>query len=281
PDVSVNDAFKPVCRYFDRINRPEQLVTSLLEALRVLTSPADTGAVAIALPEDVQSEAWDYPEELFEHRVWHVRRPRPDAEALARAGDLVRAAKRPLLVAGGGVLYSEATDALRAFAGATGIPVVETQAGKGAMPYDEPFALGAIGTTGTPGANVMAREADLVIGVGTRYSDFTTASKTAFQDEGVRFLNLNVCEFDAFKHAGLPLVADARAGLRALAEAVAGHEVAAAYRERAARMSREWDAEGERLYALRPGPPPSQGEVLGAVHDAPGPRDVGACAAGR
>ncbi len=280
PDISVNDVFKPVSRYWDRINRPEQLVTSLLEAMRVLSSPADTGAVTLALPEDVQSEAWDYPEELFAHRVWRIRRPRPDPEALARAVEMIRASKRPLLVAGGGVLYSEATEALRAFAKATGIPVGETQAGKGALPFDDPQSLGAIGTTGTPGANVMAREADLVIGVGTRYSDFTTASKTAFQDPGVRFVNVNVCEFDAFKHAGLPVIGDARATLQALAEALAGFQVDAAHRERAARFNREWDAEVQRLYDLGHGPLPSQGEVIGAVNAVAAPRDVVVCAAG-
>ncbi len=280
PDISVNDAFKPVSRYWDRINRPEQLVTSLLEAMRVLTSPSDAGAVVLALPEDVQSEAWDYPKELFARRVWRIRRPPPDPETVARAVEMIRASKRPLLVAGGGVLYSEATEALRAFAKATGIPVGETQAGKGALPFDDPSALGAIGTTGTPGANIMAREADLVIGVGTRYSDFTTASKTAFQDPGVRFLNVNVCDFDACKHAGLPVIGDARATLQALAEALAGFKVDPAYRERAARFNREWDAEVQRVYDLGHGPLPSQGEVIGAVNAAAGPRDVVVCAAG-
>ncbi len=280
PDISANDAFKPVSRYWDRINRPEQLVTSLLEAMRVLTSPADTGAVTLALPEDVQSEAWDYPEELFARRVWRIRRPRPDPEALAHAVETIRAARRPLLVAGGGVLYSEATEALRAFARATGIPVGETQAGKGALPFDDPAALGAIGVTGTPGANIMAREADLVIGVGTRYSDFTTASKTAFQAPEVRFVNVNVCDFDAYKHAGLPVIGDARATLQAFVEALGGFEVDAPYRERAARFNREWDAEVQRVYTLGHAPLPSQGEVIGAVNDAAGPRDVVVCAAG-
>ncbi len=280
PDISVNDAFKPVSRYWDRINRPEQLVTSLLEAMRVLTSPADTGAVTLALPEDVQSEAWDYPEELFARRVWWIRRARPDLEAVARAVEMIRASKRPLLVAGGGVLYSEATDALRSFARATGIPVGETQAGKGALPFDDPLALGAIGTTGTPGANITAREADLVIGVGTRYSDFTTASKTAFQDKGVRFVNVNVCDFDACKHAGLPVIGDARATIEALAEALRGFSVEPAYRERALRFNREWDTEVQRIHDLGHGPLPSQGEVIGAVNAAAGPRDVVVCAAG-
>jgi 3D-(3,5/4)-trihydroxycyclohexane-1,2-dione acylhydrolase (decyclizing) len=279
-DISVNDAFKPVSRYWDRINRPEQLVTSAPEAMRVLTSPADTGAVTLALPEDVQSEAFDYPEELFLPRVWRIRRPLPEAELVARAAELVRASRRPLIVAGGGVLYSEATDALVAFATATGIPVGETQAGKGSMPYDHPGALGAIGVTGTPGANVMAREADLVLGIGTRYSDFTTASKTAFQDPAVRFVNLNVGEFDAFKQGGLALVADARAGLQALQGALAGWQVESSYRERAARFSREWDEEVERLYSLGHGPLPSQGEVIGAVNGFAGARGVVVSAAG-
>ncbi len=279
-DVSVNDCFKPVSRYWDRINRAEQLPTALLEAMRVLTSPAETGAVTLALPEDVQSEAWDFPEALFEPRVWRVRRPRPDPETLARAVEWIRAAKRPLVVAGGGVLYSEASAALAALCQATGIPVGETQAGKGALPYDHPSCLGAIGTTGTPGANVMAREADLVIGVGTRYSDFTTASKTAFQAPDVRFLNVNVAELDAGKHAGLPVLGDARATLELLREALAGWRADAAWTERAARYGREWDGEVARLYALGHGPLPSQGEVIGAVNDAAGPRDVVVCAAG-
>jgi 3D-(3,5/4)-trihydroxycyclohexane-1,2-dione acylhydrolase (decyclizing) len=280
PDFSVNDAFRPVSRYFDRINRPEQLVTSLVDATRVLVSPADTGAVTLALPEDVQAEAFAYPEELFAKRVWTVRRPRPEPELVARAVELIRRARRPLVVAGGGVLYSEAAAALAAFATATGIPVGETQAGKGALPYDHPGALGAIGVTGTPGANVMAREADLVIGIGTRYSDFTTASKTAFQDPGVRFVNVNVCEFDAYKHSGVPLVGDARATLEAFREALAGWQVDSGYRERATRFNREWDAEVSRVYSLGHGPLPSQGEVIGAVNEAAGPRDVVVCAAG-
>jgi 3D-(3,5/4)-trihydroxycyclohexane-1,2-dione acylhydrolase (decyclizing) len=279
-DVSVNDCFKPVSRYWDRINRPEQLPSALLEAMRVLTSPADTGAVTLALPEDVQSEAWDSPEALFARRVWRVRRPRPDPEALAEAVGWIRSARRPLIVAGGGVLYSEAAPALAAFADATGIPVAETQAGKGALPYDHPSALGAMGVTGTPGANALAAEADLVIGLGTRWSDFTTASKTAFQDPGVRFVNVNVAESDAGKHAGLPLVADARAALHALQEALRGWQAAVPWRERAAQHVRDWDREVQRVYTLGHGPLPSQGEVIGAVNDAAAARDVVVCAAG-
>ena len=279
-DVSVNDAFRPVSRYWDRIYRPEQLVTSLPEAMRVLTSPADTGAVTLALPQDVQAEAFDYPAALFEKRVWHVRRPVPEPEAVRAAAALVRSAKRPLIVAGGGVLYSEAAAALRALVAATGIPVGETMAGKGALTYDDPLALGAIGVTGTPGANIMAREADLVIGIGTRYSDFTTASKTAFQDPGVRFVNVNVAEFDAFKHAGLPVVGDARVAIEALRGALEGWQVAPAYRERAAKFGREWDVEVQRLYDRGHAPLPSQSEVIGAVNTFSRPGDVVVCAAG-
>jgi 3D-(3,5/4)-trihydroxycyclohexane-1,2-dione acylhydrolase (decyclizing) len=279
-DISVNDAFRPVSRYWDRIYRPEQLVTSLLEAMRVLTSPADTGAVTLAIPQDVQAEAFDFPAELFARRVWHVRRPVPEPEIVRAAAAQIRAAKRPLIVAGGGVLYSEATAALRAFAAATGIPVGETMAGKGALAYDDPLALGAIGATGTPGANIMAREADLVIGVGTRYSDFTTASKTAFQDPGVRFVNVNVSEFDAFKHAALPMIADARVALDALRAALESWQVEPTYRERAAKFNREWDAEVQKHYDRGHAPLPSQGEVIGAVNTFARPQDVVVCAAG-
>jgi len=209
-DISVNDAFKPVSRYWDRINRPDQLITALPEAMRVLTSPADTGAVTLALPQDVQAEAYDYPAALFERRVWPIPRPRADLTLLQRAAEWIRAARRPLIIAGGGILYSEATEALDRFARQTGIPVAETQAGKGSLPYDHPLNVGAVGVTGTRAANLIARDADLVIGIGTRYSDFTTASKTAFQNPDVRFLNINVAEFDSYKHAALPLVADAR-----------------------------------------------------------------------
>jgi 3D-(3,5/4)-trihydroxycyclohexane-1,2-dione acylhydrolase (decyclizing) len=279
-DVSVNDAFRPVSRYWDRISRPEQLVTSLPEAMRVLTSPAETGAVTLALPQDAQAEAFDYPEALLEKRVWHVRRPVPEPEVVRAAAALIRSAKRPLIVAGGGVIYSEATAALRALAAATGTPVGETMAGKGALSYEDPLALGAIGVTGTPGANITAREADVVIGIGTRYSDFTTASKTAFQDPGVRFVNVNVAEFDAFKHSGLPVVGDARVALEALRGALEGWQVAPAYRERAARFNREWDAEVQRLYDRGHAPLPSQGEVIGAVNTFARPGDVVVCAAG-
>jgi len=279
-DLSVNDCFKPISRYWDRINRPDQIITSLLEAMRVLTSPAETGAVTLSLPQDVQTEAYDYPAELFEKRVWHIPRPRPDASLLAEAAAWIRSSRAPLVIAGGGVIYSGATEALARFADRAGIPVAETQAGKGALPYNHPLSLGAIGVTGTPGANILAREADLVIGIGTRYSDFTTASKTAFQNPAVRFINLNVAEFDAHKHSGLPLVADARAGLEELAAALAGYQVPPEHQARAQAFNREWDQEVARLYGLEHGPPISQSEVIGAVNAAAGPRDVVVCAAG-
>ncbi len=279
-DGSVNDCFRPVSRYWDRINRPEQLIASLPEAMRVLTSPAETGAVTIALPQDVQAEAFDFPETLFEPRTWIVPRPRADVALLQRAASLIRSSKAPLIIAGGGVHYSDATAALMQFVTQAGIPVGETQAGKGALPYNHPLNLGAIGVTGTPGANRMARDADLVIAVGTRLSDFTTASKTAFQHPEVRFIAINVAEFDTAKHGALPLTADARVTLEELAAILEGYDTGAEYRSRAAQFNQEWDAEVERIYHLEHGPPISQGEVIGAVNAASGPRDVVVCAAG-
>ncbi|HYY77883.1 MAG TPA: 3D-(3,5/4)-trihydroxycyclohexane-1,2-dione acylhydrolase (decyclizing) [Actinomycetes bacterium] len=280
PEVTANDCLRPVSRYWDRINRPEQLPGSLLEAMRVLTDPADTGAVTLALPQDVQTEAFDYPEELFARRVWHVARPLPEPAALARAVERLRAARRPLIVAGGGVIYAEATGALRALVEATGIPVAETYAGKGSMPYDHPSSLGAVGATGTDGANAMAREADVVLGVGTRWSDFTTASHSVFADPGVQFVTVNVAAVDAFKLGATPVVADARAALEALREALAGWRADDAWRQAAAGHNRAWDAAVERVYRAGHGPLPSQGEVIGAVNDAAEARDVVVCAAG-
>jgi 3D-(3,5/4)-trihydroxycyclohexane-1,2-dione acylhydrolase (decyclizing) len=274
-DVSVNDCFIPVSRYFDRIERPEQVIPAALAALRVLTSPAETGAVTLAFPQDVQAEAFDVPDEFLEERVWHVPRAVPDAAALAAAVDAIRRARRPLVVAGGGVIYSEATEALRAFCEQTGVPVAETQAGKGSLPYDHPSNLGAIGATGTFAANRIAAEADLVIGIGTRYSDFTTASKTAFRNPDVAFVNVNVAEFDAAKHAGIALVGDARATL----EQLGGFCVADDYREECARLAREWDDEVTRLYAVDE-EPLAQSAVIGAVNAASRPQDVVVCAAG-
>ncbi len=279
-DISVNDAFKPVSRYWDRLNRPEQIITALPEALLVLTSPADTCAVPLALPQDVQAQAYDYPAALFDERVWHIPRARPDAAQVRRAVEMVRASKQPLIVAGGGVMYSEANDALQKFAEQCGIPVGETMAGKGALRYDHPLSLGAIGVTGTFAANILAREADLVIGIGTRYSDFTTASKTAFQNPAVRFINLNVAEFDAHKHAGVALTGDARATLEELSAAVGDYHTSAEYTARAAALNQQWDAEVNRLYNLKHGPPISQGQVIGAINEIARPQDVIVNAAG-
>jgi 3D-(3,5/4)-trihydroxycyclohexane-1,2-dione acylhydrolase (decyclizing) len=265
-----------VSRYFDRIWRPEQVVSAALQAMRVLVNQAETGAVTLAFPQDVQTEAFDVPEGFLRKRVWPIPRPLPDEAALARAVELIRSARKPLIVAGGGVIYAEATEALRHLCEQTGIPVCETQSGKGSLPYDHPSALGGIGVTGTFAANRIAAEADLVIGVGTRWSDFTTASKTAFRNPDVRFVNINVADFDAAKHAGVALVGDARATLERFAGSLEGYEVD---REGAARLNHEWDAEVSRLYALEHDPP-AQSAVIGAVNDASRPQDVVVCAAG-
>ncbi len=279
-DVSVNDCFKPVSRFWDRINRPEQLMASLLAAMRVLTDPVETGAVTLSLPQDVQAEAFDWPEAFFARRVWTVRRPPPEPRELNHATALLRDAERPLIVAGGGVIYSDATDALRELVEATGVPVAETQAGKGALPYDHACAVGAIGATGTTAANALAREADVVLGVGTRWSDFTSASRSLHTHPGVRFVNLNVAPVDAFKQSAVPLVADARAGLEALGEALEGWSAPAVHSERAEGLAAAWDAKVEQAYTLGNTPLPAQSEVLGVVNRVSGPRDVVVCAAG-
>ncbi len=278
-DVSVNDALRPVSRYFDRIARPEQLPSALLAALRVLTDPVETGAVTLALPQDVQAEAHDWPVELFETRVWHLPRPRPEQTALRRAVDVLRTARRPLVVTGGGTIYSGATDALRAFAEATGAPVAETQAGKGALAFDHPRSVGAVGATGTTAADELAAAADVVLGVGTRWSDFTTASRSVFGPD-TRFVNLNVASFDAHKQSAVALVADAREGLEELTAALVGWRADTGWTERATAAAREWDETVERAYTLEHDPLPAQSEVLGAVNAATGPRDVVVCAAG-
>ena len=283
-DVQVTDAFRPLSRFFERVWRPEMLPAALLGAMRVLTDQAETGAATIALPQDVQAEAFDWPVELFAKRVWHVTRPVPEPAALARAVALLRSARRPLIVAGGGVIYSEATDALRRLAAATGIPVADTQAGKGAILWEHPQAVGGVGSTGSPVANALARDADVVLGVGTRYSDFTTASRTAFQggdNHGdVRFVNLNVGGFDAVKHSGLPLVADARVGLEALADALEGYRVDDAYVQGYTAHKQRWDGVVDRAYHLDHAPLPAQTEVLGALNETIGPDAVVVQAAG-
>ena len=285
-DVSVNDAFRPLSRWFDRVWRPEQLPAALLGAMRVLTDPVETGAATVCLPQDVQAEAHDWPVELFAERTWHVGRPLPEPAALARAVEVVRSARRPLLVAGGGVHHSGAQAALAALVEATGVPVGQSQAGKGALPFDHPCSVGAVGSTGTTAANALARTADVVIGVGTRFQDFTTASRTAFQDPGVRFVTLNVASLDAVKHAAVPVVADAREGLDALREALAGWSVDAVYREEVADLRAAWDATVAQVYDRVDGTvapadrAPTQNEVLGAVNELSDPRDVVVCAAG-
>jgi 3D-(3,5/4)-trihydroxycyclohexane-1,2-dione acylhydrolase (decyclizing) len=279
-DISVNDCFKPVSRYWDRINRPEQLITSLPEVMRVLTSPSHTGAVTLAIPQDVQAEAFDFPEELFRKRVWKIARPRPDSSLLKEAVEMIKASRKPVIISGGGVIYSEATEILKELAEQTGIPVAETFAGKGALPFNHPCNLGAVGATGTPGANEITGEADLVIGIGTRYSDFTTASKTAFQNPDVKFININIAEFDSYKHSALPLTSDAKVCLEELTELLSGYRVSDKYRSHTANLNTEWDKQVSGFYKETGVFPVSQAEVVGAVNGFAGPRDVVLCAAG-
>ncbi len=279
--IQVSDAFRPLSRFFDRVQRPEQLFSIALAAMRVLTDPAETGAVTIALPEDVQAETLDVPAEFLADREWYIRRPVPERGPLARAAAAIRAAKRPLIVAGGGVIYSGAEDVLRELAEATGMPVSTTQAGGGALVWDHPGNLGGVGATGTAAANRIAAEADVVIGIGTRYSDFTTASRTAFQDPGVAFVNINVASFDAYKHGSqLPVISDAREALVALRDELDGHHVAAEYSEVVARAKREWDTLVDKAFEPTGGELPGQPEIIGVVQAGLDPRDVIVQAAG-
>ncbi|MFJ3433570.1 3D-(3,5/4)-trihydroxycyclohexane-1,2-dione acylhydrolase (decyclizing) [Streptomyces cyaneofuscatus] len=267
-DVSVNDCLRPVSRYFDRVTRPEALVPAALQAMRVLADPAETGAVTLALPQDVQAEAYDWPEEFFAERVWRVRRPAPDMAELEAAVRAVRSARRPLIVAGGGVRHSGAEETFAAFTAATRIPVASTQAGKGALRHDHPADVGGIGHTGTATADELARTADLVIGVGTRYTDFTTASGTLFENPAVRFLNLNITGFDAHKLAALPLVADARTGLEALTSALAGrgYRIDPAYETEYTGAKEAWEEQVEAAFTTPdPTARPTQTQVLGLL----------------
>ncbi|KAA0024136.1 3D-(3,5/4)-trihydroxycyclohexane-1,2-dione acylhydrolase (decyclizing) [Antrihabitans cavernicola] len=280
-DISVNDAFKPVSRYFDRVWRPEQLPAALLGAMRVLTDPVETGAVTVAMPQDVQAEAHDWPESLFAERVWHVGRPLPEHGALARAAEIVRSARTPLIVAGGGVGYSQATDALAKFVEHTGIPVGETQAGKGSLPHDHPQCLGAIGSTGTTAANALAAEADVVIGIGTRYSDFTTASRTAFAHPDVHFVNINVASLDAAKLSGAALISDAREALDALTAELTDYQVDEHFRSRTGELTSHWNRTVDSAYRIdNPGSALNQSQVIGLVNTLSDPRDIVVCAAG-
>ncbi|MER6028317.1 3D-(3,5/4)-trihydroxycyclohexane-1,2-dione acylhydrolase (decyclizing) [Streptomyces sp. NPDC001851] len=267
-DVSVNDTLRPVSKYFDRITRPEALIPSALQAMRVLTDPVETGAVTLAMPQDVQAEAFDWPEEFFAERVWTVRRPGADPTELAEAVRAVRAASRPLVIAGGGVHHSRAEAALAEFASATRIPVASTQAGKGSLRYDHPQDVGGIGHTGTATADELARTADLVIGVGTRYTDFTTASGTLFENPDVRFLNLNIAPYDGHKLAGLPLVADARSGLGELTEALVmhGHKVPDGYVAEYTEDKERWEQRVDACFeAGETDVRPTQPQVVGAL----------------
>ncbi len=287
-DVTVNDAFKPVSRYFDRVWRPEQLPGALLGAMRVLTDPVETGAATVAIPQDVQAEAFDFPESLFAERTWHVARPLPERHVIAEAAEIIASAQRPLIVAGGGVIYSHATDALARLCERTGIPVGQSQAGKGSLPYDHPQSVGAIGSTGTTAANALAADADVVIGIGTRYSDFTTASRTAFTGDGVRFVNINVASLDSVKHSGYSVVADARESIEALDELLSEYAVDPTYRERVTALAQEWDDIVEQAYSptsvgtnVATGDEAlTQGAVIGLVNETSDPRDVVVCAAG-
>jgi 3D-(3,5/4)-trihydroxycyclohexane-1,2-dione acylhydrolase (decyclizing) len=279
-DISVNDCFKPVSKYWDRINRPEQLITSLPEVMRVLTSQAETGTVTLSIPQDVQAEAYDFPVEMFQKRVWYVGRTMPDKTLLSRAIQQIKDSKRPMIIAGGGAIYSDATAILKKLVNRTGIPVAESFAGKGSLDYNEPQNLGAAGVTGTPGAIEIAKEADLVIGIGTRYSDFTTISKSAFQDPNVRFININITEFDSFKHGALPLVGDAKAILETLDKELANYEVNGDYRKKVENFNKSWDQFVEDIYAEKNEVPAFQGEVIGAVNSFSKPEDIVLCAAG-
>jgi 3D-(3,5/4)-trihydroxycyclohexane-1,2-dione acylhydrolase (decyclizing) len=280
-EVTVNDAFKPLSRFFDRVWRPEQLPAALLGAMRVLTDPVETGAATIALPQDVQAEAFDWPESLFAERTWHIARPLPERSVIARAAEVIRSARKPLIVAGGGVNYSGATDALAAFCEKTGIAVAETQAGKGSLRYDHPQSLGAIGSTGTTAANALAADADVVIGIGTRYSDFTTASRTAFNNPDVRFVNINVASFDTVKQGGLSVVADAREAIEALDAGLGDYRVDDEYRSLATEIARDWDDTVSAAYRVDDdGSALNQSQVIGLANTLSDPRDVVVCAAG-
>ena len=279
-DVTVNDAFKPLSRYFDRVWRPEQLPAALLGAMRVLTDPVETGAATVAIPQDVQAEAHDWPESLFAERTWHVSRPMPERSVISRAAEVIRAAKKPLIVAGGGVIYSDATDALAAFCEKTGIPVGQSQAGKGALPYDHPQSVGAIGSTGTTAANALATEADVVIGIGTRYSDFTSASRTAFNNPDVKFVNVNVASIDSVKQGGVSVVSDAREAIEALGVALGDYSVGEDYRTRTAALAKEWEDTVSAVYKLDDDVALNQNQVIGLVNTLSDPRDVVVCAAG-
>ena len=282
-DVSVNDCFRPVSRFFDRISRPEQLLTALPEAMRVLTDPAETGAVTLALPQDVQSHAYDYPANLFEKRVWRIERRLPDPQRIKEAVGMLLESKRPMIVAGGGVHYAQAWDELKAFSDAFGIPVAETFGGKGAIRDASPLQLGGFAVTGTPCAGKIANEADLVICVGTRLTDFATGSQSAFNNPEVRFLNINVTGHDAHKQGALPLVADAREALQALTQSAkaAGVKPNAAYVQEITGLKNQWERQlKDEVFQQVPGEAMSQGQLIGVLNSEAKSGDIIITAAG-
>jgi 3D-(3,5/4)-trihydroxycyclohexane-1,2-dione acylhydrolase (decyclizing) len=279
-DFSVNDCFKPVSKYWDRINRPEQLIPAMMNAMRILTSPAETGAVTIAMPQDVQAEAYDFPLSFFRKRVWQIPRLRADKNMLQKAAAIISNSKNPVIIAGGGVIYSGACNELKKLVNRTGIPVAETFAGKGSFYFDEPQNLGAAGVTGTPGAIAACEKADVIIGIGTRYSDFTTVSQGGFQNPSVQFININISEFDSFKQAALPVVGDARESINELDKLLKNYKVSDKYSTTITKSHAEWNKIVDRVYSLNHGIPVSQGEVIGAVNNFSSAKDIVVCAAG-
>jgi len=279
-DMSANDCFKPVSKYWDRINRPEQLASALLDSMRVLTSPSETGVVTLALPHDVQAESFDYPSELFEKRCWQIQRNLPDGTLIEKAVNKIKKASSPMIVAGGGSIYSGAENVIKEFSEKHGIPVTETFAGKGTLHYSNPFNLGGIGATGTKGANEIAKISDLVIGIGTRYGDFTTASKSVWQNKNVGFININVAEFDAFKNSAIPLQGDARETLKIISQKLESHSTDEGYIEKIKKLNKEWDDIVSKIYRTEDPKRPVQSELLGAVNEFMDEHDVVLCAAG-
>ena len=279
-DISVNDCFKPVSKYWDRINRPEQLISSLLEAMRVLTSPSETGVVTLSMPHDVQAESYDFPIDFFEKRVWYIPRPSPDIALINKAVEVIKNSKQPMIISGGGVIYSEAEQELERFIKQSGIPVAETFAGKGSLHYKNPLNLGAMGATGTKGASEISKTADVVIGIGTRYGDFTSASKSAWQNPEVTFININISELDAFKQSAIPLQGDAKQTLEILAKSLKGYNTGNSYIQKIGQLNTEWDKIVDEVYTIVDNKNPVQAEYLGALNNFIEDKDVVVCAAG-
>jgi 3D-(3,5/4)-trihydroxycyclohexane-1,2-dione acylhydrolase (decyclizing) len=279
-DMSVNDCFKPISKYWDRINRPEQLISSLLEAMRVLTSPSETGVVTLAMPHDVQAESYDFPLDFFEKRVWYIPRSSPDTSLINKAVKIIKNSKQPMIVCGGGVIYSEAEQELKKLIEQCGIPVAETFAGKGSLHYKNPLNLGAMGATGTKGASKISKNADVVIGIGTRYADFTSASKSAWQNPDVNFININIAELDAFKQSAIPLQGDAKQTIEILTKSLKGYNTGKSYVKKIKQLNTEWDKIVDKVYSVDDHKNPVQSEYLGALNNFIEDRDVVVCAAG-